>query len=49
MCKLRKKLERAGLKNAQIQAIWGQGYVLRSTNPDSDPTSDELEDMNVKI
>lgn len=49
ICKLRKKLERAGLKNAQIQTIWGQGYVLRSTNPDADPTSDELEDMNIEI
>ena len=49
ICKLSKKLERAGLKNVQIQTIWGQGYVLRSTNPDADSTSDELEDMNVEI
>lgn len=49
ICKFRKKIERAGLKNAQNQIIWGQEYVLRNTNPDADPTSDELENMNVEI
>ena len=29
VCKLRRKLEKSGLKNARIDTIWGQGYVLR--------------------
>lgn len=28
MAKLREKLEQIGLKNAQIETVWGEGYVL---------------------
>jgi len=29
ICKLRRKLEASGLKQASIDTVWGQGYVLR--------------------
>ena len=29
VCKLRRKLEKSGLKSARIDTVWGQGYVLR--------------------
>ena len=35
MCKLRKKLTKAGLQDAEIQTIWGQGYVLRDSNTEN--------------
>ena len=29
VCKVRKRLERAGLRNA-IETVWGHGYIMRS-------------------
>ena len=34
VCKLRRKLEKSGLKSAQIDTVWGQGYVLRDEDSD---------------
>ena len=47
ICKLRKKLERSGLKDAQIQTIWGQGYVLRSTNNNNRPAESDINELNL--
>jgi two-component system cell cycle response regulator CtrA len=30
ICKLRRKLRKAGLQDAKIDTIWGQGYMLRN-------------------
>jgi two-component system cell cycle response regulator CtrA len=29
VCKVRKRLERAGLRNA-IETVWGHGYIMRN-------------------
>ncbi len=36
VCKLRRKLEKSGLKNARIDAVWGQGYVLRDEDEENE-------------
>ena len=36
VCKLRRKLEKSGLKNAKIDTVWGQGYVLRDEDSDDE-------------
>ena len=33
MCKLRRKMELAGAVGVSIDTVWGQGYILRETNP----------------
>ena len=35
VCKLRHKLEKAGLKGAAIETVWGQGYKLIETEVES--------------
>ena len=35
VCKLRHKLEKAGLRGAAIQTVWGQGYKLVETEAES--------------
>ena len=35
VCKLRHKLEKAGLKGAAIETVWGQGYKLVETEAES--------------
>ncbi len=35
VCKLRRKLEKSGLKNARIDTVWGQGYVLRDEDEEN--------------
>ena len=34
VCKLRRKLEAAGIKGASIETIWGQGYVIATNESD---------------
>ena len=36
VCKLRRKLEKSGLKNARIDTVWGQGYVLRDEDEENE-------------
>ena len=36
VCKLRRKLEKSGLKNARIVTVWGQGYVLRDEDEENE-------------
>ncbi len=33
MCKLRRKLDDAGAQGVSIDTVWGQGYILRESNP----------------
>ena len=35
ICKLRRKLEEAGVENANIETIWGQGYVISAADTES--------------
>lgn len=48
ICKLRRKLDNYGLENAQIDTVWGQGYVLRE---DEKQVAEEMitDDENGKI
>ena len=36
VCKLRRKLEKSGLKNARIDTVSGQGYVLREEDEENE-------------
>jgi two-component system cell cycle response regulator CtrA len=36
VCKLRRKLEKSGLKSTKIDTVWGQGYVLRDEDADDE-------------
>ena len=36
VCKLRRKLEKSGLKNDRIDTVWGQGYVLRDEDEENE-------------
>ena len=43
ICKLRRKLENAGIENANIETIWGQGYVISGSDNDSAEAEDITE------
>lgn len=46
VCKLRRKLQKAGLSGTQIETIWGQGYVLRNLDePPQKANPAQLEDF----